>query len=144
MVTIRQQSPHIGLSRRVSIHVEVHGWSYEHRSLHRQICSDEHIVSHTVRHLAHSAGSTRSYHHCISPQSEVYMRVPRAVALREELAHHGLVCQSRQRNGSDKLLTGRCYHHLHLSSLLYKFAYQQTRLIGGYRACYAQYYFLAL
>ena len=115
----------------MGIHVEVHSRSYKHGRLHREICGDEHIVCHAVRHLAERARRAWRYGHCVSPQSEVDVRVPCAVALREELADNGLMRECGERNRSDELLACRRNHDLHFCALLHKLAYEQTRLVGS-------------
>ena len=61
---------------------------------------------------------------------KIDMRVPCSVALREELAHHGLMGEGREGDGSDELLAGWRDDHLHLSAFLDEPADDETGLIG--------------
>ena len=90
MVAIRLQSLQILLRGRMCIHVQIHCRSNEHRRLHRKICGDEHVVSHTVCHLTDSRSRSWSYQHHVCPQTEIHVRVPRAIALSKEFADDGL------------------------------------------------------
>jgi hypothetical protein len=66
--------------------------------------------------------------------------MPRTVTLSEELADDGLAREGRQGDRSDKLLPRRGDDNLNLCSLLDKFAYDDTRLIGSDAASDAEYY----
>ena len=71
------------------------------------------------------------------------MRVPGAVALREELAYHGFMSEGREGDRGNKLLSGRSDDHLNLSAPLDESSYNQACFIGCNRACDAQYDFLS-
>ena len=113
------------------VHVKVHSRSDEDRCLHRQVGGDEHVVGNAVCHLAQSTGRAGSYQHGVGPQAEVHMGVPRAVALREELADDRLVGQRRQGDGGDELLACRGDDDLHLSTLSDEAADDEAGLVGG-------------
>ena len=67
VISVAQKCFHVGLGRRMLIHVEVHGWSDENRCFHRQIGCDEHVVSNSVSHLSHGRGCARSDEHGVGP-----------------------------------------------------------------------------
>ena len=67
MVAVRTEDIQVLLSRRMSEHIQVHGWSHKYRSLHGQVSGNEHIVCHTMCHLADGAGCSRSNDHGICP-----------------------------------------------------------------------------
>ena len=142
-VAVAQECLHVVLGGRMSVHVEIHGWSDEDRGLHRQIGSDEHVVGDAVCHLSHCGSRTGRNEHGVSPEAEVDMRVPCTVSLREELADNGFVGKGRERDGSDELLAGRCDDNLHFGSPLDEASYDEARFVGCYRASDAQYYFLS-
>ena len=93
MIAKGTQALHVLLRRGMRIHIEVHSWRNEYWSLHRQISSNQHIISNSVSHLTQRRSRTGSYQHGIGPQAKIHMRVPRAVALREELADDRLLRQ---------------------------------------------------
>ena len=80
-ITEALQTLHVLLRGGMGIHIEVHRRCNEHRSLHRQIGGDEHIVGNAVGHLPQRRSSTGSNQHGIGPETQCHMRVPRAVAL---------------------------------------------------------------
>ena len=69
VISVAQECFHVGLGRRMLIHVEVHGWSDENRRFHRQIGCDEHVVSNSVSHLSHGRGCAGSDEHGVCPQT---------------------------------------------------------------------------
>ena len=81
MVSVLAQDVEITSCGRMGIHVKIHSRSYEYRSLHREVCGDEHIVRHSVCHFSYCGCRTGGHKHCVSPQSQLHMAVPCAVAL---------------------------------------------------------------
>ena len=136
MIAIRAKKVEIVLSRLMAVHIQVHCGCNKHWSLHRQISGNEHIISYSVSHLAKTACRTGGYEHSVGPQPEVNMRVPSAVALREELANHGLVSQRTQCYWSYKLLSGRRNDNLNFGTTLYQSANNEAGLVGGNAARY--------
>ena len=84
-----------------------------------------------MSHLAHGRGGAGSDEHGVRPETEVNVRIPGAVALREELAHHGLVGECREGDRGDELLARRGDDHLHLGSPLNQSAYDEPQFIIG-------------
>ena len=142
-VAIAAQCGHVVPGGRMAVHVEVHGRRYKHRRLHRQVGGNEHVVGNAIGHLAQGARRAGRDEHGIGPQAQVDVRVPRAVALREKIAHHRLVGERTQGNGGDKLLAGRRDHHLHLGPALDEAAHDEASLVGCNRASDAKHYFLS-
>ena len=118
MVTIAEKGLHVSLGRRMLVHIKVHGRSNEDWCLHGEIGGDEHVVCNAMRHLAHGRCRTWCNDHRIRPETEIHVRIPGTITLREELAHHRLVGQRREGDRGNELLTGRRNDHLYLSSLL--------------------------
>lgn len=143
MVAIRTQQPDVALRGGVGHHVEIHGRSHKHRSLGRQIGGDEHIVGHSAGHLGYGGGRGGRYHHGVGPEAYVDMAVPLPCIGCEKLAYDRTTAQSRQRDRSYELLSGRGDYHLHLRPCLYKQAEQADRLVGCDTAGDAEYYVLA-
>ena len=143
MIAIAQEGLHVCLGGWMLVHVQVHGWCNEDRRLHGEVGGDEHVVGNAMSHLPHRRGGAGSNEHGVCPESEVNMRVPCSVALREELAHHGLMGEGREGDGSDELLAGWRDDHLHLSAFLDEPTDDETGLIGCNGARNAQYYFLS-
>lgn len=79
------------LGRRMGKHIQVHRRSNEHGSFHREVGSYQHVVGYAVRHLADGRRRSRGNDHCVGPQSEVDMAVPRSVALRKNSLMTGLL-----------------------------------------------------
>ena len=144
MVTEGAQTLQVLLRRRVGIHVEIHSGGHEHGGLHRQVGGDEHVVGHTGSHLAQCRRRAGGNEHGVGPETQRHVRVPCAVALREEVADDWLLRQCRQCDGCDELLAGRRDDHLHLGAALHQLADNQACLVGCYRARDAQHYFLSL
>ena len=71
------------------------------------------------------------------------MRIPRAIALREELAHYRLVGQGGEGDRGNELLACWCDNHLHLCASLDESSYDKACLVGGNGAGDAQYDFLS-
>ena len=124
MVAVGAEHGDIADGRRMSHHVEIHCRSYKYRGLGRQVCSDQHVVSDTIGHLAYGRGSGRSYHHGISPQTEIHMAVPLAGVGSEELRYHRFARQSGECDRRDELASGRSHDNLHLGTLLDKQTHQ--------------------
>ena len=143
MVAEGAQTLHVLLCGGVLVHVQVHSRRNEHRRFHRQVGGHQHVVGNAVGHLAQRRCRAGSYQHGVGPQSQLHVRMPRAVALCKKLADDGLLRQRRQRDGRYKLLACGCDDHLHLGAPFHQFANDQARLIGCYRARDAQYYFLS-
>ena len=131
MVAVADECLHVWLGGRMSVHVEIHGWSDEDGSLHGEIGGDEHIVGNAVCHLAHGRGGAGRDEHGVRPETEVNVRIPGAVALREELAHHGLVGECREGDRGDELLARRGDDHLHLGTSLNQSAYDEALLVNS-------------
>ena len=144
VVAVRLQQGKVVLRGGVGIHVEVHCRRHKHGSLHGEIGGDEHVVRNAVGHLANGAGCGRSDYHGVGPKTQVYVAVPCAVSLAEELAYHRLACKCAQRDGGDELLSRRCDDHLHLGSLLDEAADEQAGLVCRNAACYSEYDFLTV
>ena len=93
VVAIALEGLQVLLRGRMSVHVEVHGWSDEDGSLHGKISGDEHVVGNAVRHLADGGSRGRSNQHGIRPKTERHMGMPSAIALGEEFADDGFAGQ---------------------------------------------------
>ena len=132
MVAVALYQRQVSLGRRVRKHVEVHGRSHKHGSLHGEIGRYEHVVSNGVCHLTQRACRARCHEHGVGPQPERHMRVPCAVALREEVGDHRLLREGRQGDGRYKLFAGRRNDDLHLGSTLHEQPYDVASLVGRY------------
>ena len=93
---------------------------------------------------AHRAGRAGSYNHCVGPQPQLHVGMPRAVALGEEVADDRMLRQCGQRERGDELLARWCDHNLHLSPAPDKAADDEARLVGSDGARDAQHDFLSL
>lgn len=71
------------------------------------------------------------------------MRVPRAVALGEELADDRFTGERAEGDGGDEFLSRRGDNHLNLSAPLYQTTDDETGLIGRNAARYSEYYLLS-
>ena len=65
------------------------------------------------------------------------MTVPRAVALRKELADNRFAGQRRQCDRGDKLFSGRSDYYLHFCPFLYEQTGKHRRFISSYAPRYA-------
>ncbi len=119
-------------------HVEIHGRGYKHMALCREIGGHEHVVCHTVGHLAYRGGCGRGNDHAVGPQTEIHMGMPFAGIGGKELADHRLLAQGREGDRGDEFLTGRSDDHLYLGPCLDKKAQKADALIGGYAAADAE------
>ncbi len=131
MITERAEYIQILLCGRMGIHIEIHRRSYKHRSFGRKISRYQHIVGYPVCHLADGRGGGRRNQHGIRPQAEVYVAVPRSVALGKELTDDRFAGQSRKSDGSNKFFSRRSNYDLHFRSLLNESADDVTSLVRG-------------
>ena len=70
-------------------HIQVHRWSDEDGSLHREVGRQEHVVRYTVCHLPDGGGGSGGDDHSICPQTDIDVAIPRAITSAEELADDG-------------------------------------------------------
>ena len=132
VISIGAENVQILLSGRMGKHVQVHGRSHKYRSLHGKIGGNEHVVCYSMRHLSNGTGSGRSNDHGICPKTQIHMAMPSTVPLREKFADNRLASQSRQGDGRNEFLSGRCNHHLHFRPFFNKSSYEYSRFVGGY------------
>ena len=131
MIAERTENIQILLGRRMRIHIEIHCRSDKHRSFGRKIGCNQHIVGYPVCHLADGRGGGGSNQHGICPQPQVYVAVPRSVALCKELADDRLAGQRRKSDGSNKFFSRRSNHDLHFRSLPDKATNDVASLVRG-------------
>ena len=70
-------------------HIQVHRRGNKDGSLHREVGRQEHIVCHSVCHLADGRGGGWCDDHSVCPQTDVHVAIPRAIASAEELTNDG-------------------------------------------------------